>query len=262
MHIVLTGASSGIGAALARRFAKDGHRLSLVARRGAVLEELAEALNVPCRVVQQDLSSFDPRCSWLDRCVTELGEVDMLVNNAGVQVIDKVSEVGLRESEQLHTLNYRTPVALMRAILPSMRRRERGTIVNIGSLAGLVPAPYMADYCASKAALGAFSESLRGELKGTGINVLTAYPGPVDTPLGQRGYERLGHRRSAMLMPLGNSEEFAELLLAAMQRRSARVIYPKSYLGAWWAPAVLRGLISIIGAQPPVGERQRMLGVS
>ena len=177
---LITGASSGIGEAFARRLARDGRNVALVARRGDVLERLAATLRgnrVEAHVIPADLTrpgAVQALAEDLERrgCV-----VDWLVNNAGFGTYGAFHELPIqRELEQIQ-LNVSALVELTGRFLPGMVTRKRGTVINIASVAGFAPGPYMATYCATKAFVKSFSEAVASEASGTGVNVLCVCPG-------------------------------------------------------------------------------------
>ncbi len=164
----------------------------------------------------------------------------MLVNNAGVQHIEPTDQCTPDRGEELLRLNVFTPLRLTRAVLPGMLARRSGTIVDVSSMAALAPVPGMFYYNAAKGALGNASEGLRGELLGTGVHVVTVYPGPVDTDMGRAGYAKYEPTLALRLSPMGTSEGLARLVLRAVDRRRARVIYPRLYAVALSYPRLAR----------------------
>jgi len=182
---LITGASSGIGRAFAHLFARDGYALVLVARREAVLEEVAADLKrtyqVPVRVMAADLS--DPNIAeQLDRDLRGTGTViDVLVNNAGVGMQGAFADLPLDRQLRMIHLNVTTLTALTHLLLPSMIQRRTGGVLNVGSTAGLQPGPFMAVYYATKAFVISFSEALCDELSGSGVRVTCLAPGPTAT---------------------------------------------------------------------------------
>jgi short-subunit dehydrogenase len=236
MHIVITGASSGIGAALARELATlPNAKLSLVARRRALLEELARSLPCEVVVIERDLSKNDERATdWLPE------DVDVLVNNAGVQVIGRTAAIDVEKGEASVALNLLTPLRLTRAVLPGMLAKKSGTIVDIASMAALAPTPGMTYYNASKAGLAAASEALRGELRGSGVNVVTVYPGIVATDMAEQGLAAYGNNLALRLQPKGTTSGLAAIVKHAILRKHARVVYPRSYFFVRWMGPVVR----------------------
>jgi short-subunit dehydrogenase len=246
MHVLITGASSGIGAALAHAFAAQGASVSLVARREDRLRALAQSLKVETHVGVADLS--DPtRCeAMVDAAVAALGPVDVLVNNAGVQVIAPTAAVDVERGEMSLRLNVFSPLRLTRLVLPGMIERGHGAVVNIASMAALAPTPGMTYYNASKCALGGASEALRGELRGTGVNVVTVYPGIIgDTDMAQAGLEAYQSTWLERLQPRGTSPGLADRIVRAVQRRRARVIYPAFNALARWFPGTTRWFMDV-----------------
>jgi short-subunit dehydrogenase len=240
-HVVITGASSGIGAALARELARSGARLTLVARRRDHLERLAADCAASCHALAVDLSEVPP-LDWLDGARSRLGPVDVLVNNAGMENTGPITDSDVEVGRRLLRLNLETPLVITRRLLAELAN-QRGAIVNVASVAALAPAPLQAWYGASKAGLASFSESLRGELRAEGIDVLTVYPGPVKTPMADAAYAALGGRKGLVgLAPEGRPEELARRIVAALERGSSRLIYPSAYSLAWFVPWFARWL--------------------
>jgi len=241
MHVAITGASVGIGEALAHAFAREGASLSLVARRKERLDAIAGALaGTKVFVHEADLSVSERAADWIAPAEEALGPIDVLINNAGVQHIEPAELADVEGGERLLRLNVFTPLRLVRAVLPGMIARGRGTIVDIASMAAITPMPGMYYYNASKGALANASEGLRGELRGTGVHVVTVYPGPVDTDMGRNGYEKYEPSLATRLSPVGRADELARLVVRAVLRRRARVVYPRSYGVALLFPRLSR----------------------
>jgi short-subunit dehydrogenase len=243
MHVVVTGASSGIGEAVAREYARAGAKLTLVARRKALLDALAAQLGEGHHVVAHDLSEPARAAEWLAPAVERLGPVDVLVNNAGVQIIGPTAEEDAAKGDALLCTNLLSPMRLVRAALPAMLARKSGAIVNIASLAALAPTPGMAWYNASKAGLAAASESLRGEIRSSGVTVVTVYPGPVDSEMARKGFEAYEGTAALKAQPVGTPAALARLIRRAVERRSARVIYPRVYHVTRHMPAATRWML-------------------
>lgn len=249
-HVVITGASSGIGEALALACAKGGARLTLVARRRDLLEKLAAKTGVRCHVLVRDLVEAPP-ASWLDAAKAELGSIDVLINNAGMENTGPTHESSIDEGLRLLRLNLETPLVIIRQLLPELMARG-GAIVNVASVAALAPLPQQTWYAASKAGLAAFSEALRGELLASKVRILTVYPGPVTTPMAEAAYAKLGGRKGAAgLMPEGKPDVLAAEILRALAGRKARLIYPRFYTTSRWLPALARTLNDRLGPKIP-----------
>ncbi|QUR67352.1 SDR family NAD(P)-dependent oxidoreductase [Mycobacterium spongiae] len=181
--VVITGASSGIGVELARGLASRGFPLILVARRRERLEELASelgsAFSVAVEVLPLDLADAHGREQLAERLRNE--EIAGLCNSAGFGTSGRFYELPPeRESEQV-TVNVLALMDMTRAVLPGMVERGAGAVLNIASIAGFQPIPFMAVYSASKAFVLTFSEAVQEELHGTGVSVTALCPGPVPT---------------------------------------------------------------------------------
>ncbi len=183
---LVTGASSGIGAATARLLASTGTTVALVARRADRLEEVAadcRATAPDSRWWSADLSDAVAAGELALAVWDELGPLDVIVNNAGIPLRRPVERLTLAEVERAMTVNFTSPVAITLALLPRLLDRGSGTIVNVSSLGGRLGIPHEAAYCASKFALAGWSETLAIDLMGTGVTVRLVLPGPIDTEI-------------------------------------------------------------------------------
>lgn len=245
MHIVITGASTGIGAALAKEFAAlPGAQLTLVARRESAMRALAAELGAPTQVVVADLTDREAMTDWVDSAEETFGPVEVLVNNAGVQVIAATSEVSVVEGERSLDLNLLAPLRLIRRVLPKMIARGTGQIVNVASMAALAPTPSMTYYNAGKAGLAAASEAMRGELRGSGVNVLTVYPGIIaETEMAQAGLLKYESTPMLRMQPTATAAELARSVVHALRRRRARVILPRFNWLARMFPGITRWVL-------------------
>lgn len=240
LHVAITGASAGIGEALVREFRAAGAVVTLVARRHDLLEKLAREPGGRTFLVATDLSKIETACDWLEPSQRELGPIDVLINNAGVQFVEPAEEMDLARGRMLLDLDLWVPMALTRALLPAMVARRSGTIVDVSSMAGIAPTPGMWFYNAAKGGLAAASESLRGELRRTGVHVVTVYPGPVDTAMGRAGYAAYPSSLATRALPAGTADVLARRVRRAVERRRARVIYPWFYTLSRHFPALTR----------------------
>jgi len=243
MHALVTGASAGIGEAVVRELARRGANITLVARRKELLDRVASELPTRTHVIVQDLS--DPSCAIrvIEEAEGALGPIDILVSNAGFMTLGAVATFDPEEADRLVAINFLTPMRLIRTILPKMIARRRGTVVNVTSLAAFVTMPDWAYQSASKTASAVFSEALPNELKGTGVNALTVYPGLTDTPMMKQGIEAYGGDVGLMkLMPTGDPATFGRLICDAIEKKKRRVIYPRFYWLVRWFPRISQWL--------------------
>jgi short-subunit dehydrogenase len=221
--VIITGASAGIGLATAQAFAANGARLVLVARDP---ERLAAATqNIPGEHICIPTDVADPCAtqSLVEQTINVYGRVDILINNAGIGLAAPIAE--LRREDLMHTLaiNLLGPLMLTQAVLPHMRTQTQGQLIFVSSVVGLRALPYLGGYAATKAALDRLTESLRVELRGSGVAVTLVRPGTTSTGFSER---RLGQghevRRTAGrgIAP----EQVAQSILRAAQREP-RVAY-------------------------------------
>jgi short-subunit dehydrogenase len=185
---LITGASAGLGREFARLAARDGHDVVLVARRRDRLQELAGELEaahgIAAKVIDADLSDREAPKRIVENLQSAEMVVDFLINNAGFGSHGPFAESEFARQAEMVEVNIRALMDLTRRLLPSMLARRSGRILNVASLAGFVPGPYMATYYASKAFVLSFSEALSAELRGTGVTVTAACPGPTKTEFG------------------------------------------------------------------------------
>lgn len=202
---LVTGASSGIGAELARAHTARGGDLVIVARRRDRLEamkaELEKAHGIAVRVLDKDLTHPDAPREIHDELQSQGIPVDILINNAGLGYLGVFHEQDWSRNEDMIKINILALAALTRLFVPPMIERRFGRILNIASMAGFVPGPLHAVYYASKAFVISFTEAIANELEGTGVTATVLCPGPVDTEFTQRsemkGVRLLKHMASA-----------------------------------------------------------------
>ena len=185
--VFITGASSGIGQALALRYQQAGFRLALVARRSEAIEAWAVELGLApdsYAVYGADVADTDSIVAAAQACIARQGLPDVVIANAGISIgIDSAQREDINAMAQVFATNNIGLAASFQPFIQAMRARGCGRLVGIASVAGIRGLPGHAAYCASKAAVISYCEALRGELRGTGVQVITIAPGYVDTPL-------------------------------------------------------------------------------
>ena len=182
---LITGASSGIGAAFARIFAAEGFDLVLTARREGKLHELAADLPTTTKIVvlPADLSTTEGITAFGELVSGQSLEIDVLVNNAGMMVEEEFANLTTEQIERTITLNITAMTQLIHQFLPAMKARKSGRVLNVASVAAFHPVPGMDIYAATKAYVLSFSEALAENLRDTGISVTALCPGLTDTDM-------------------------------------------------------------------------------
>lgn len=231
----ITGASSGIGQALALRFARAGWQLALVARRGAQLQAWVDAQGwsaAQARIYAADVRDVGSIVAAGQACIAAQGLPEVVVANAGISVgVDSAEFADLETLRDMLQTNNVGMVATFHPFVSAMRERGRGRLVGIASVAGIRGLPGHGGYCASKAAVIAYCESLRVECAASGVKVVTLLPGYIDTPL---------TRGNRYAMPfLMTAEAFAE-------RAYAAIIAGRSYRVIPWQMGVVAKLLRLL----------------
>ncbi|MFI0370066.1 SDR family NAD(P)-dependent oxidoreductase [Actinomadura sp. 1N219] len=243
--VLLTGASSGIGRALAIELAGRGALLAIAARRKDALDDVADAAPGPVRplVLEADLSRPGAAGELAGRALDALGPVRILINNAGAALVAAQGEAGDGDAARaLFETNFWSPLALTRALLPTMRD---GAVVNVTSTVQALPVPVLGHYGASKAALAHATRTLRNELRGTGITVLEVVPGATDTAARDVGL--LPWRDRPMRMPPPVSpESAARAIVRAIERGERRRVHPFPSLLPLESPAIGRLFAALV----------------
>ncbi|CAI48671.1 probable oxidoreductase (short-chain dehydrogenase family) [Natronomonas pharaonis DSM 2160] len=187
--VLITGCSSGIGRAAAYAFLENEWRVYATARNPADIQTLGEA---GCDIGTINVRSTEDVERVVDRVIDEAGRIDALVNNAGYGQHGPIEDINDELFEKQFDVNVFGPHRLVRAVLPHMRERRDGTIINVSSVAGRLAAPGMGVYSASKHAIEGYSDSLRRELEPFDIDVSVVQPGPVETSFRDRVDDELG----------------------------------------------------------------------
>ena len=217
----ITGASSGIGRALAQAFGRAGARLILSARSAEALEAVARETGAEARVVPLDLANLVELPGAAARALAAFGGVDIMVHNAGVAVRDRAADLSLDVHERVLRTNYLGPVVLTQALLPSMWARGGGRFVVLSSLSGKYGGPLLSAYAASKHALHGYFDTLRGEEAEHGIAVTIVVPGFVRTEITAHALTGTGERFGRVL-PMYREAMTAEACAARILRAVAR----------------------------------------
>jgi len=254
-RIALTGASAGIGRELALQLARRGARLALGARSSQALEEVATA----CRneggeaiVVSCDVAHAAECRAFVETAAGAFGGLDILVNNAGVTMVARFDEVqDLGVFEQILRVNYLGAVYCTHAALPHLRA-SRGLLVAISSLSGLTGVPSRTAYSASKHAMQGFFDSLRVELRGSGVDVLVVSPGFVSTQMRERAFgpdgQKLGHDPRVGKRAM-TTERCAALIVRAIRSRRRELVMTAAGRVVRFANLLLPGLVDAFTAR-------------
>ena len=220
--VFITGASSGIGQALALRYQQAGYRLALVARRSEAIEAWAAGLALApdsYAVYGADVADTDSIVAAAQACIARQGLPDIVIANAGISIgIDSAQREDIDAMAQVFATNNIALAASFQPFIQGMRARGSGHLVGIASVAGIRGLPGHAAYCASKAAVISYCEALRGELRSTGVQVITIAPGYVDTPL-----TRKNRYPMPFLMP---ASTFADLAYKAITAGDSYRVIP------------------------------------
>jgi short-subunit dehydrogenase len=227
-RILLTGASRGIGLALAERFAAEGARLALVARSTGPLNELAAKLGA--KAFPTDLGDPSAVGGLIERVEADGGPIDILVNNAGVSNVDHVLRQSTESIEAVFRTNLLTPIHLCQQVIPRMLERGGGYIVNMGSIAGFMPPPGLVHYGASKAGLAQYTAGLRVDLRGQPIRLTLVQIGSTATDMDDQTqnyapYKRLRGNRSVeeVRIPLS---KVIDAIIDAIRHERRNVVLP------------------------------------
>lgn len=224
--VVITGATQGIGRALAQEFARNGHALLLVARDEAALARIARDLSarhgVRVEVTAQDLTS-DEGCAGVQHAVRRHGfYADVLINNAGTMEAGFFQDADRAQLLALVDLNARALVDLTLRFLPGMVARGKGGILNVSSVEGFLPVPYQAAYAATKAFVLSLTRAINYETSGSGVRVSVLAPGATDTRIHARGGAQ--HARYVALFPVMTTEDVARTAYRQFERGKAVIV--------------------------------------
>jgi short-subunit dehydrogenase len=250
--IIITGASSGIGAAAARRFARDGLCLTLAARRVDRLQGVAadvEKLGGEALSVQTDVTERADINRMVQSTLDRWGRVDVLLNNAGLSFDEPLADLEPDKIRAEVQVNLIAVIECAQAVLPVMLRQKSGHIINVASIEGLIATPGSSVYCATKFGVFGFSDALRRQLRGTGIHVSAFCPGYTPSELTPRLKAIVEGRPDAIHHPGLMPTEYVADQIARLARHPRRlVILPRSWsvlvLVAFLFPGVADKLVS------------------
>jgi short-subunit dehydrogenase len=218
--VVVTGGGRGIGRATALEFACEGATVILAGRRRDALETAAaesRSSGGKAQVVRCDVAIDDDLQNLVASTIRDFGQIDVLVNNAGVVSGGRIDEISAEDIGRMVGVNVWAPMRLTQLAVPHMRERKSGTIVNISSVAGRVGMPYYATYCATKYAMRGFSEALRRELSPDGVQVIAVYPGVTATDLIENvEFDGLG-------LTIATAQQVGQAIVRGVQWRQSEV---------------------------------------
>ena len=234
--VLITGASMGIGEALARAFAAEGAKLALAARSLDKLEAIARSLPTDAIPIRADMSDAAAVRGMVEITAQRFGRLDILINNAAVGMYTSFADTPPAQIEYLIRTNWLAPMHAIQAAVPYMRRQSGGQIINISSVAGKISIPWMATYCSTKFALNALSYALRMELAAENIQVISVCPGRIKTPFSINAFK---DSYTSPLRPGGiSADRVARAVLRASLHNKREIVVPAGN----WAYGILHGL--------------------
>jgi short-subunit dehydrogenase len=250
---LVTGASGGIGRAIAVELARNGAKVVLLARREDQLKRVAEeiaAFGAQSESVIGDVTDPAIRRAALDRAREQFGGLDILVNNAGIGALGRFDEADPARLRRLFEVNFFAAAELIREALPLLKQGNRPIVVNVGSILGHFGVPRSAEYCATKFALRGLSDSLRAEFSTLGIDVLLVSPGTTETEFFEHVVERTSSPRWSDQRGV-SAESVARATVRAIRRGAAEIIpNPRGRLMSRMnrlMPGVLRRILARYG---------------
>lgn len=245
--VLITGASSGIGAASAQLFATQGYTVVLAARRGELLDRLAEGIlsqGGNALAITTDVTRWEDVQKCIRVLLERFNRLDVLINNAGFGRLKWLEELDpLKDIEAQIQVNLLGAIYMARAVTPVMMARGKGAIINIASVAGLIGMPTYSVYAATKFGMRGFNEALRRELSPFGIRVSIIYPGGVETEFSQHtGVNRKTGYSTPTRLRL-SAEDVARVAFRLIEHPRRQVIIPWYMAGAQWMNALCPSLV-------------------
>ncbi len=244
--VIITGASRGIGKELARVFAKNGFNLSLGSRNLEALkkvkEEIEASYKVRVNIKKTDVSNQEECRELIEETRSVFGSIDVLINNAGVGIYAPIEDIGEEELRKVFDVNFFGSFYCIKYSLPFLKD-SKGSIINISSVAGLIPVPFMTGYSASKFALNALSEGMRAELKKYGIHVLLVCPGVIKTGFTNNAF---GNYKPRFKLKGAKAYKLADKVFEYYKAKKKLLIYPGYYRIMIWAYKMMPSLYNYI----------------
>ena len=226
--VIITGASAGVGAACARAFASLKANLVLVARGQEGLNVISDELSEYCKIltVAMDVADTDGCITLLEKANKEFGQIDVLVNNAGMHSRGDLESVDAIDVGAMVDINLRAPFILSCAAIPYLKKSVSGAIVMVGSLAGMAPLQGAATYSGTKSGLRAFTYAISDELRDTGIHVGLVSPGPIDTGFIMTEIDKV--EDIVFSQPMSNTKEVADAIVRIAKGDAVEITMPAS----------------------------------
>jgi uncharacterized protein len=244
--VVITGASMGIGEALTREFVTKGAIVVMSSRDVRRVEEARMRVGAPeqTTALACDVTDRGQVQELVREVVERFGRIDVWVNNAGFGLLDSVANMDLNQCRAMFDTNLFGAIACMQEVLPQMKTQRSGAIINVSSVAGHIPVPYMAAYCATKHAMNAIGKAARMELKGTGVNVLTVCPGRVRTNFSSNTIRGSEGRRMGDALTRGiSAERVARAVVRAYIAGKREIVVPWTNSMFIWLYRAAPGLV-------------------
>jgi short-subunit dehydrogenase len=255
-RVVVTGASQGIGEAMARAFAAAGAEVVVAARSATKLTALVDEIGGTARPVDLlDPAQVDAFVGDIER---DLGPIDVLCNNAGIESQDSVATMDVDAIRRVVRLNLEAPMVLTRLALPAMLRRGEGHLVYTSSLAGTTAYPGVGPNCGTKAGLTNYASAVRSEVAALGVGVTIVAPGPVDTEMwdqleaaGEGAQAVIARLRRLQLIPKMRPESLATQVVEAVRSGKRHVRHPKRLAAQFWLNEAPRRITELVLAGVP-----------